>query len=150
MPITSNESFAKPVSDNKALAANEINTTKPVPVSVDLRVKVTNKMAWITRRSYHLESDVKYSELDDLLSQDHSRNEARYTPSVYDANELLTWSHEDLEKAVNELNRDGRIQSIEMSGKDPTQDEIMLYSGVPSVLALPESLVISKSITDVL
>ncbi|KAH7391776.1 hypothetical protein BKA66DRAFT_26427 [Pyrenochaeta sp. MPI-SDFR-AT-0127] len=115
MPVLTNVGPAEPGPKSIALAATVQTITKPVPVSVDLRVKVMNKVAWVARRSYHLDSDVKYSELDNLLSQDHSRNEARYTPSVYDANELLAWSAEDLDKAVRDINRDGIIQRVQMS-----------------------------------
>lgn len=100
-----------------ALPNAEDYTTKPVPISVHQRVRVTDKATWLARTSYHLETDVKYSELDNLLSQDHSRNEARYTPSVYDANELLAWSPQDLEKAVAALSRDYNTQSVQMSSK---------------------------------
>ncbi|KAF1845737.1 uncharacterized protein K460DRAFT_366588 [Cucurbitaria berberidis CBS 394.84] len=109
MPVLANEGAQSLVAD----AGN--CTRKPVPISVDQRVRVTDKATWVARTSYHLQTDVNYSELDELLSQDHGRNEARYTPSVYDANELLTWSRQDLEKAVGDLRGEYNTESVQMS-----------------------------------
>ena len=116
MPVGTTEGTTQ-TGAKAASADNDKGTTKPVPISVHQRVRVIDKATWLARTSCHLESDVTYTELDELLSQDHSRNEARYTPSVYDANELLTWSPQDLEKALGALHRDYGTQSVQMSSK---------------------------------
>jgi hypothetical protein len=96
-----------------------------VPVLVDRRIKPMNNAMWVARTSTHSEAYVKFSELGELLSQDHSRNEAVYTPSVYDANELLSWDREDLLKAVRGSNHGDRIQSVEMAGMFSLQGKLV-------------------------
>lgn len=93
------------------------NDTINVPITVHQRVKSMNESLWTLRTSYHDQRHVVYDELDDLLSQNHGSKEPRYAPNLYDANELLTWSPEDLEKAVAEISRGHNIQSVQMSSK---------------------------------
>ncbi|KAF1838610.1 hypothetical protein BDW02DRAFT_488663 [Decorospora gaudefroyi] len=87
----------------------------PVPVSVERRIKPMNKAMWLARSSTHCGAHVELSELGELLSQDHSRNEAVYTPSVYDANELLSWEGEELLKALRSSNYRDKFQAVEMA-----------------------------------
>jgi hypothetical protein len=87
----------------------------PVPVSVDKRIKAMNNANWLARRSAHSDAHVKLSELGELLCHDHSRNEAVYTPSVYDANELLCWDQDHLLEALRESTHGDKINSVEMS-----------------------------------
>lgn len=94
---------------------NQIPSTRPVPISVNRRVKGGGKTIWCARTSYHHPSDITYNELDALLSRDHSINECRYTPSVYDANELVKWSDEDLRDAIEKLGQKHALQDLEMS-----------------------------------
>lgn len=91
--------------------------TRAVPVSVDRRMRGRGKEAWCARTSYHYEHEVTYNELDSLLSRNHSINEARYTPSVFDANQLLTWSTESLRGVVDKLEPKYGLQEVEMSSK---------------------------------
>jgi hypothetical protein len=81
-----------------------------IEIKVDQRVKKTKKGNWVARRSLHREADIKLAELENLIFHDHSRNEAKYTPDIYDTNELLRWSHEDLQEAAEEM-----IDIIDMS-----------------------------------
>lgn len=92
-------------------------TSTDIDVNVEQRVKGKGKNSWLARRSHHNVLDVEYLELDELLSQDHARKEAEYTPSVYDANELLKWKSQELEQAVAQLNPEWRVKSVQMSGK---------------------------------
>ncbi|CAO2648904.1 Nn.00g098530.m01.CDS01 [Neocucurbitaria sp. VM-36] len=115
MPLRPIEDAVKPAMSPTAMKDTGKGITKLVPISVERRLRTTDRATWLTRTSFHLETDVKYSELDDLLSHEHSRNEARYTPSVYDANELLTWSPQDLEKAVVDLHHGYNVQGVQMS-----------------------------------
>jgi hypothetical protein len=88
-----------------------------VPIQVEKWATSKDSSAWLGRSSYHSALAIAYSELDELLAQDHCRKEAAYTPSVFDANELLTWHEEDLRKAVAELDEpEWRISSVQMSG----------------------------------
>jgi hypothetical protein len=86
-------------------------------VKVEQRVKGEGRASWLARRSLHHIRDVSYSEMDKLLAQDHCRLEAAYTPSVYDANELLKWNSEELKKAAAELKPEWMIEKIQMSSK---------------------------------
>jgi hypothetical protein len=86
-------------------------------VKVEQRVKGEGRASWLARRSLHHTRDVSYSEMDNVLAQDHCRLEAAYTPSVYDANELLVWDSEELKQAVAELKPEWRIEKIQMSSK---------------------------------
>ncbi|KAI4618577.1 hypothetical protein J4E80_005179 [Alternaria sp. BMP 0032] len=70
-----------------------------VPVSVEKRIKDLNQASWMARTSTHSNAHVRFSELGDLLAKDHSRNEAAYTPSVFDAVELLRWDPEEALRA---------------------------------------------------
>ena len=119
MPAAHDEEAIVESSSNIAeSAATKTEDVIKVPVLAEQRVKtMRDNTTWLARTSYHVESDVKYAELDELLSQEHSLNEARYTPSVYDANELLAWSSEDLRMAVGELRREFSIQRVQMSSK---------------------------------
>jgi hypothetical protein len=89
----------------------------PVPISVKKRILTINQDRWLARTSTHRDSHVKFSELASLLAQDHSRNECVYTPSVFDAVELLTWDRGDLLAALRESKHGGRIHGVEMSSK---------------------------------
>ena len=83
----------------------------PVPVSVEKRIKCLNQASWMARTSTHSNDHVKFSELGDLLAKDHSRNEAAYTPSVFDAVELLRW---DPEEALRTVSHHEGIHSVEI------------------------------------
>ncbi|USP79925.1 hypothetical protein yc1106_07199 [Curvularia clavata] len=87
----------------------------PVPVSVKKRILTINQERWLARTSAHSDAHVKFSELAHLLAREHSRNEFVYTPSVFDAVELLTWDQADLLKALGESEHAGKIHSVEMS-----------------------------------
>lgn len=89
--------------------------SRKVDLKVDQRIKETPEGNWLARRSLHYESDVKLSELDDLISLNHSQNEANYTPDLYDANELLKWDHDELQKAASNSKHAHNFGSIEMS-----------------------------------
>jgi hypothetical protein len=88
-----------------------------VPVQVEKRVNGNTSSAWLARRSHHHMDKVAYSELDTILAQDHCRKEALYTPSVFDANELLKWNAKDLRTAVEELDPKWKVRSVQMSSK---------------------------------
>ena len=88
----------------------------PVPVSVEKRIKDLNQASWMARTSIHSNAHVKFSELGDLLAKDHSRNEAAYTPSVFDAVELLRWDPEEASRAVNHHKE---VHSVEMFSERP-------------------------------
>ncbi|KAG9196352.1 hypothetical protein G6011_01473 [Alternaria panax] len=96
------------------LNATQGSDAIPVPVSVEKRIKDLNKAKWAVRTSRHNDTHVKFSELGELLAKDHSRNEAIYTPSVFDAIELLNWDHEELSKAVQQTGHKEEIDSVEM------------------------------------
>jgi hypothetical protein len=85
-----------------------------VPISVEKRIKDVNQASWMARTSRHSDTHVKISELGDLLAKDHSRNEAAYTPSVFDAVELLRWDPEDLLRAGKLSAHAEEIHSVEM------------------------------------
>ncbi|KAF1945441.1 hypothetical protein EJ02DRAFT_369299 [Clathrospora elynae] len=91
------------------------HVTKPVPVNAVRLVKVMSGANWLGRVSYHHEALVKLSELERLLFQDHSLNEAMYTPGVYDANDLLIWDPADLQQAVSKLEPQHNIRGVEMA-----------------------------------
>jgi hypothetical protein len=93
-----------------------------VPVSVDKRIKPMNNANWLARTSKHSDAHVTLPELGELLCHEHSRNEAVYTPSVYDANELLSWDEADLLKALRESNHGDKINSVEMSSTSDPED----------------------------
>lgn len=93
------------------------NETVKVPIAVHKWVKSMHNSAWLGRSSRHLATHIRYEELDDLLAQDHGHQEARYTPSIYDTNELLAWSSDDLEKAVTKLTCKNRVKRVQMSSK---------------------------------
>lgn len=101
------------------LNATESNDAIPVPVSVEKRVKDLNQAKWAVRTSTHSDAHVNFSELGDLLAKDHSHNEAIYTPSVFDAVELLKWDHEELLKAVQQSGHREEIHNVEMFSRFP-------------------------------
>ncbi|EUC35415.1 hypothetical protein COCCADRAFT_90863 [Bipolaris zeicola 26-R-13] len=108
----------------------------PVPISVKKRILTINQERWLARTSTHSDSHVKFSELAHLLAREHSRNEYVYTPSVFDAVELLTWGREDLLTALRASTHGERIHNVEMSifqmfhempkiaGRDLLQDRV--------------------------
>jgi hypothetical protein len=88
-----------------------------VPCVVNKRANGTTKSAWLARTSEHYNLEIDYSELDALLARDHCGQEADYTPSVFDANELLKWGEEDLKRAVAELKPEWRVETVQMSSE---------------------------------
>jgi hypothetical protein len=88
-----------------------------VPCVVNKRANGTTKSAWLARTSEHYNLEIDYLELDGLLASDHCRQEADYTPSVFDANELLKWNQEDLQRAVTELKPEWRVETVQMSSE---------------------------------
>lgn len=47
---------------------------------------------WFGRRSEHEQGKpVKFEELEIMLRKDHEKNEANYTPAIYDVNTVLEW-----------------------------------------------------------
>jgi hypothetical protein len=92
----------------------ESSDANPVPVSVEKRIKDVNQASWSGRTSFHSDVHVKFSELSDLLAKDHSRNEAAYTPSVFDAVELLRWNDGELLNALQQSAHQQKIHSAEM------------------------------------
>jgi len=89
--------------------------TIQVPIAVHQWVKRMHNSCWLGRSSRHHGTHIRYEELDGLLAQDHGHQEARYTPTIYDANELLVWGADDLKKAVAELTCKNRVTSVQMS-----------------------------------
>jgi hypothetical protein len=88
-----------------------------VLVHVDKRAMGKDSSAWLARKSNHSALDIAYSELDILLAQDHCRREAEYTPSVLEANQLLKWDEEELQRAVAESKSEWNVKSVQMSSK---------------------------------
>jgi hypothetical protein len=107
--------------------ATESNDAVAVPVSVEKRIKDLNQAKWAVRSSTHSNTHVEFSELGDLLAKDHSRNEAIYTPSVFDALELLKWDHEELLKAVQQSVHREEIHSVEMFSEIPIWKAMCLF-----------------------
>lgn len=110
------------LSDRKLSTGNnhfnpENPSTKTASITVSQQTKDINQKKWLARTSYHSAVEIKFSELDGLLSQDHSRNEGLYTPSVFDVNELLVWSVGDLEGVVGDLEKGSGVKRVQMSGK---------------------------------
>jgi hypothetical protein len=99
---------------------SDVNNTVSVPIAVDQRTKTMHDAVWLARRSTHQEHRVKYSELDALLSHNHSHNEAAYTPSVYHGNELLTWGAEHLRAAMNSGKYSHDLGNVEMASMFPS------------------------------
>lgn len=89
----------------------------PVPVSAKKRIITLHQGRWLARTSTHSDAHVEFEELGHLLAREHSRNEAAYTPSVFDAVELLAWSREDLQRALQESEYRETIHGVEMSSK---------------------------------
>ncbi|KAJ4352697.1 hypothetical protein N0V95_004022 [Ascochyta clinopodiicola] len=85
-----------------------------VPVSVEQRKKGKGEKTWFARRSKHLESDVRHTELDSLLMNDHSWWEYQYTPDLYDGNLLLEWDVKQLEEVASSIRHDVGIADVEM------------------------------------
>jgi hypothetical protein len=94
---------------------SDVNDTISVPIAVDQRTKTIHDAVWLARRSTHQEDHVKYSELDALLSHNHSHNEAVYTPSVFHGNELLVWDAENLQAAINSGKYSKDFGNVEMA-----------------------------------
>jgi len=88
-----------------------------VPISVEKRTKTVHRASWALRTSYHSDAHVRFSELGELLAEDHSRNESLYTPSILDAVELLRWGKEDLAKALSESDHLEAIHNVDMFSK---------------------------------
>lgn len=88
-----------------------------VPVSVEQRKKGKGDNTWFARRSKHAETDVRHTELDALLMNDHSWWEYQYTPDLYDGNLLLEWDAQILAEAAGSLKQDLGIADVEMRGK---------------------------------
>ncbi|KAH8731469.1 hypothetical protein GQ44DRAFT_604193 [Phaeosphaeriaceae sp. PMI808] len=86
-----------------------------ISITVEKWAKGNGSSAWLGRRSYHAACEIDYPELDTLLAQNHCRKEAEYTPSIYDAHELLKWDAEDLKKAVAELKPEWGVTKIQIS-----------------------------------
>lgn len=99
------------------LSGTASGTEISVPVHVEKKANGKTSSAWLARTSNHSAQDVGYSELDTLLSQDHCCKEAEYTPSVFEANQLLKWNEEDLQRAVAELKPEWNVKSVQMSSK---------------------------------
>lgn len=91
--------------------------TAHVPVSVEQRKKGKGDATWFARRSKHLETDVRHTELDALLMNDHSWWEYQYTPDLYDGNMLLEWDKRTIEEAASNLRHEMQITDVEMRGK---------------------------------
>lgn len=85
-----------------------------VPVSVEQRKKGKGEHTWFARRSKHSETDVRHTELDSLLMNDHSWWEYQYTPDLYDGNLLLEWDARQLEEAASSIRREMGITDVEM------------------------------------
>ncbi len=88
-----------------------------VPVSVEQRKKGKGEQTWFARRSKHLETDVRHTELDSLLMNDHSWWEYQYTPDLYDGNLLLEWDAAILEEAAASIKQETAIGNVEMRSK---------------------------------
>lgn len=114
MPPPSSSNLAEAKNDPVSFQSHGTETIN-VPIEVQKWVKRMNNTSWSGRSSHHLGTQIQYKELDELLSQDHGHKEAQYTPNLYDANELLAWSSEDLEKAVAELTCTERAERVQMS-----------------------------------
>jgi hypothetical protein len=116
-----------------ALAGEEAD----VPVVVEQRKKTNGKEAWFGRRSTHNESDVKYAELNRLLTTDHSWYEYLYTPDLYDGNMLLEWDSTALEEAANKFKADLAISDIEMRSElccvNRYREPALTFSSPPNV-----------------
>ena len=93
--------------------------TCTVPVTVEQRKKGKGDQTWFARRSKHLETDVRHTELDSLLMNDHSWWEYQYTPDLYDGNLLLEWDAGIIEEAAAGLKQELAIGDIEMRSKSP-------------------------------
>lgn len=88
-----------------------------VPVSVEQRKRGKGDTTWFARRSKHAETDVRHTELDALLMNDHSWWEYQYTPDLYDGNLLLVWDAQALAEAAGSLKQDLGIADVEMRSK---------------------------------
>ncbi|KAH6612570.1 hypothetical protein C7974DRAFT_80538 [Boeremia exigua] len=88
--------------------------TSAVPISVEQRKKGKGEHTWFARRSKHLETDIRHTELDSLLMNDHSWWEYQYTPDLYDGNLLLEWDAGALEEAAASLKQELTIGEVEM------------------------------------
>ena len=98
-----------------------------VPVSVEQRKKGKGSATWFARRSKHLETDVRHTELDALLMNDHSWWEYQYTPDLYDGNMLLEWNKSTIEEAVGSLRQELGITDVEMR-------IVQMFHVLPSIL----------------
>lgn len=91
--------------------------TSTVPVAVEQRKRGKGDQTWFARRSKHLETDVRHTELDSLLMNDHSWWEYQYTPDLYDGNLLLEWDAGVLEEAAASIRPEVAVGQIEMRGE---------------------------------
>jgi hypothetical protein len=96
--------------------------TSTVPVTVEQRKKGKGDQTWFARRSKHAETDVRHTELDSLLMNDHSWWEYQYTPDLYDGNLLLEWDAGTIEEAAAGLKQELAIGDVEMRSKSPCHD----------------------------
>lgn len=96
--------------------------TAVVPVAVEQRKKGKGDDTWFARRSKHLETDVRHTELDSLLMNDHSWWEYQYTPDLYDGNLLLEWDANTLEEAAGSIRQELGIAEVEMRSKPTCHD----------------------------
>lgn len=93
--------------------------TSTVPVSVEQRKKGKGDLTWFARRSKHAETDVRHTELDSMLMNDHSWWEYQYTPDLYDGNLLLEWNASTLKEAVASIQQELAIGDVEMRSELP-------------------------------
>jgi hypothetical protein len=91
-----------------------------VPVQVEKWASDKSNTAWLGRQSYHRDDAIAYSELHELLAEDHCYKESLYTPSVFDTVQLVHWSEQNLQDVARELNLkepEWKIHSVEMSSE---------------------------------
>ncbi|KAF2016075.1 hypothetical protein BU24DRAFT_192974 [Aaosphaeria arxii CBS 175.79] len=75
-------------------------------IKVDQLASLDGGEAWFARHSRHPEDEgtadgtktITWKNFDQVLRQDHSTNEAEYTPNVYDCTELLRWNEKELKE----------------------------------------------------
>ncbi|KAF2134027.1 hypothetical protein P153DRAFT_280301 [Dothidotthia symphoricarpi CBS 119687] len=87
---------------------------KSTTIRVEKKLMNEDKDQWLVRRSTHSELDVDFTELDELLRVEHSRNEMAYSPSVFDANMLLTWDSGALTEAASTFKEELVVRNVKM------------------------------------
>lgn len=99
-----------------------------VPVSVEQRKKTGGKGGgtWFARRSKHLETDVRRTELHSLLMIDHSWWEYQYSPDLYDGNLLLEWDENTLKDATSNFRQELGISEVEMRSKSTYHGTLLI------------------------